>query len=275
VSRTAAFIAQQSSPRVTCSHTPGQLPAERLLPDCPLCGCQACPTVEAGSKHDSSATIIIPFYSRKEVHAQYVADFMRFSTCTTLSRPLSRERFCHEWRKKLPHIRVSRLKSAWAKCDECTDFRTLIKSAKRKEERQRLKLCYEAHLDHQRRQRARYYKHRNKALQSALLYLSIIMDAMDQKKSELPREVRQSKSSKEKQHLKQKLMGCLVHGEGMYLYLLASPVIKAGANFATHCLWRTLVEVANAREREGPQPRFFPIRCTCSSTMRLTTRTRL
>ena len=176
VSRTAAFIAQQSSPRVTCSHTPGQLPAERLLPDCPLCGCQACPTVEAGSKHDSSATIIIPFYSRKEVHAQYVADFMRFSTCTTLSRPLSRERFCHEWRKKLPHIRVSRLKSAWARCDECTDFRTLIKSAKRKEERQRLKLCYEAHLDHQRRQRARYYKHRNKALQYALLYLSIIMD---------------------------------------------------------------------------------------------------
>lgn len=251
VSRTEAFVAQQDSPRVTCKHTPGQLPAARLLPDCPLCGCEACPTVEAGAKHDSWACIIIPYFSRKEVYAQYLADFERFSSCTSTSRPLSRERFCHEWREKLPHIKVSRLKSAWARCDECTTFRTLITSAPSKEERQRLKTCYESHLDHQRRQRAKYYKHRNKAIQHPQNYISIIMDGMDQKKSELPREVRQSKTSKEKLHLKQKLMGCLVHGEGMYLYLLASPVLKAGANFATHCLWRTLEEVGNAREKGG------------------------
>jgi hypothetical protein len=125
-----------------------------------------------------------------------------------------------------------------------------MKNASSSSNRQRFLDAYEDHLAHQRRQRAKYYKHRQKAIDQPDKYMSIILDAMDQKKCTLPHVKRETKSSADLLRMKQKLMGCLVHGYGMYLYLL-SPPVAGGGNFSVYALARTLEAVGDQRESLG------------------------
>jgi hypothetical protein len=205
-----------------------------------------------------SATMLLPYYRRKDVYDMYVNDFRRGEedgtgdTCG--SQPLSFSAFLKMWRGELSHIKISKLKSAWASCDECDGFRQrLADKHLSKGMRSAEHARYLAHLQHQRCQRKKYYKHREKARLHPDRYLSIIMDAMDQRKCELPRLTRESKTMKDALKLRQKLMACMVHGLGTYLYL-ATPPVPTGGNFSVHCLLRTLDEVAAARTERDLSP---------------------
>ena len=111
--------------------------------------------------------------------------------------------------------------------------------------------CLNRHLEHQRKQRLKYYKHRTKALHHPDRYLSIILDAMDQAKCDLPHSTRDTKSREKSLKLKQKLLAAMVHGLGTYVYIAPTPV-ATGANFNIEALLRTLLHVAEARKKCNP-----------------------
>ena len=116
---------------------------------------------------------------------------------------------------------------------------------------------YHQHLQHQRKQRLRYYHHRQKATEQPEKYGSMIVDAMDQSKAYLMHLRYRSKEFQEAPKLKQKLMCCLVHGNspgsGAYVYLQSPPVAQ-GANFVIETIARTLKKMEENRTAAGMRP---------------------
>ena len=69
-----------------------------------------------------------------------------------------------------------------------------------------------------RQERQRYYTNRKIAIENPAEYLSIILDGMDQNKTNIPHLVRVSKSCQNLWCLRTHLTGCLVHGAGNFGY---------------------------------------------------------
>ena len=196
-----------------------------------LCGCPACPLDVANDCPDSQqeTVVILPAYSTREVYQDYVADFNR-GKMSDEEMPYCYTSFRKLWKTRHPNFKVARTKTGWAVCDQYTHWRAMMSSATTVADRQKYFESYELHLQQQRQQRLRYYHHRRKALKFPDKYLSMIMDAMDQAKCDLPHVMRQSKSSEKQQKLKHKLMAAMVHGVGTYVYVAPTPV-------ATHWNW--------------------------------------
>ena len=214
-----------------------------------MCGCPACPTDEAREHHDKgTGTIVLPFYCKTEVYAQYAADFLRHRHNVNIS-PLKYDKFRRLWKEKFKHLKIAKTKTGWAKCDDCVHWRRLIQTAQTDNLRSQYQSDLDKHLDHQRAQRLKYYKHRLKALNWPDKYICIIMDAMDQAKCEMPHRVRSGKGEEKLLKLKQKLLGVLAHGYGAYVYVAPTPV-GSGANFNIEALWRTIELVAKQRKEE-------------------------
>ena len=76
--------------------------------------------------------------------------------------------------------------------------------------------CYSLSICRQERQR--YYSNRQLAIESSDEYLSIILDGMDQNKTNVPHLVRVPKSCQNLWCLRTHLTGCLVHGVGNFGY---------------------------------------------------------
>ena len=70
-------------------------------------------------------------------------------------------------------------------------------------------ICSDKHLKHQRAQRLKYYEYRALGMAQKSVYLSMIVDGMDQAKTQLPAVKRRDKSDDLKL-VKQKLMGVRV-----------------------------------------------------------------
>ena len=205
---------------------------------------------EAREWHDKhSGSIVLPFYSQKEVYDQYVANFNR-SRAEKRVKPLSYNQFRGMWQDKLKHLKVAKTKTGWAKCDECTHWRRKIDNATTPNLRAEYRQSLDTHLEHQRKQRVKYYKHRHKAQEHPDKYLSICIDAMDQAKCDLPHHIRSSKSDEKLPKLKQKLIAALVHGFGACVYIAPTPV-GSGANFNIEVVRRTLEEVIKQRREEN------------------------
>ena len=68
-------------------------------------------------------------------------------------------------------------------------------------------------------ERARYYDNRQKARQEPHKYISVIMDGMDQSKTDLPHLVRKNKAACNMWVLRTHVTGVLVHGRRSYAFV--------------------------------------------------------
>lgn len=73
-------------------------------------------------------------------------------------------------------------------------------------------------VSYDRQERKRYYSNRQKAIEAPEEALSLIIDGMDQNKTNLPSIVRVTKSCQNLWCLRIHLTGCLVHGFGAFNY---------------------------------------------------------
>ena len=121
------------------------------------------------------------------------------------------------------------------------------------EERNQTNMYWRAHLDKQRTQREKYYKHRKKALDDPNKYLSIIMDGMDQKKTHLP--VLQW-YTKDKSPLQQHLIGVKVHRKQNYVFLVDSTV-PGGGNLILEILRQVLNDLGERNELPTENPTIY------------------
>ena len=70
-----------------------------------------------------------------------------------------------------------------------------------------------------RQERARYYLNREKARQEPQKYLSIIIDGMDQNKTDLPHFTRKNKSACNMWVLRTHVTGAIVHGKRSFAFI--------------------------------------------------------
>ena len=198
--------------------------------------------------------MVLPYYSKKDVYKDYVSSFNKHRP-TPESKPLSYGSFRRWWKAELGYIKVSKTKTGWAACEECSHWRRMMREASTAALRAEYTSNYLQHLELQRKQRKKFYKHRQKAIDHPEKYLSIILDAMDQAKCDMLHAVRESKGGEKLLKLKQKLLAAMVHGVGTYVYIATTPV-GSGANFNIEALSRTIEQVAAARGNRLP-PIFY------------------
>ena len=101
-----------------------------------------------------------------------------------------------------------------------------------------------------RQERRRYYSNRQNAVDDPEHVLSLILDGMDQNKTNLPSLIRTPKSCQNLWCLRSHLTGVLIHGKGTYGYFDYNQW-PHDSNLTITTLLQTLAKIAN----DGPLPR--------------------
>jgi hypothetical protein len=173
--------------------------------NCQACGCACEGSREKNARREKFVVYILAEGSKTEVWNKYCC-YMRAYHYTE-EAPVSLSLFLKVWREEMPWIKVGRKRSRFAECQDCAVLKRIIQNGSERA-RIRARELLAKHRELQAQQRQKYYKHREKAIQNQMKYLSIIMDAMDQKKTELPQVLRKSKKHDQTQGagLKQKVV---------------------------------------------------------------------
>jgi hypothetical protein len=132
---------------------------------------------------------------------------------------LSYDRACTLWAEnaELKGIKLLKYKEVFAKCNICWKFDKKVQSPMTIAEKEALDTEFHAHIAETRKERAQYYKSRVKAMESPHKYLSVIVDAMDQRKTCFPYFCNPPKNIANEFVLKLKLIGAIVHGIGNFV----------------------------------------------------------
>ncbi|XP_053385302.1 uncharacterized protein LOC123524917 isoform X2 [Mercenaria mercenaria] len=129
--------------------------------------------------------------------------------------PISYSHMMLIWRKQLTHIKIPK-KSRFSQCDVCMKLKDKLATCQDKTQREELIQKRKKHLEQQNAERQKYYKHISKAKFTPSKYVSIILDAMDQEKTSIPKMYETPKSLGNIWKVKINLMGAIVHGYGLY-----------------------------------------------------------
>jgi hypothetical protein len=163
---------------------------------------------------------------------------------TSLTKPLHYDQFVKAWKssKELKHIKCSKYKPGFSQCDACSDYLNLtshkqLTAAQKSAEG----LKFLAHIEQERDERRQYYRARAKAVEEPDKYMCIIMDAMDQRKTEIPFFTNAPKAVANDYRLRTKLIGAIAHGFGTFLYWCTN-LICHDTNLQIECLRRTLLK---------------------------------
>jgi hypothetical protein len=194
---------------------------------------------------DSKCDIRLPHGKKEDVYEEYrVHCLIHGESCASTTY------FLKIWRKEVKHVKCSKAKGSFSMCDICASCTGNMKRASTAAEYEKWKGKRDTHFALQREQRRVYYVNRLRAQTHPSEVLSMIIDAMDQKKTELPVMYRKKKKDANMQFIKQKIMAVIAHGHGRYLYA-AHPPLPTGANFTIECLWRTLMKLEGEHSDRG------------------------
>ena len=151
---------------------------------------------------------------------------------------------------ELSHIKCSKYKPGFLKCDKCKAYEKnkLIKLTP--SELHTLDKNFLKHVEEFVSEKNQYYVARDKAVSNPTKYLSIIMDAMDQRKTRIPFWTNPAKLVAHCLLLKLKLFCAIVHGFGS-LYFWCTEQVKHHSNLAIEFLRRVLVKY---QEEKGCLP---------------------
>ncbi|XP_071958009.1 uncharacterized protein [Antedon mediterranea] len=122
------------------------------------------------------------------------------------------------WCVEFKHIVIPE-ENRFAKCSKCTRIKFELHKTNQKQKRQILMMKREKHLRKQNIERRKYYKHMQKARQNPNKYLSIIIDGMDQSKTDLPSFACESKETSKMWKLATHVTGVLVHGRHGHCFI--------------------------------------------------------
>lgn len=125
--------------------------------------------------------IRLPHGSKRLVYESFVK-FCQADPSTHVDKVMDYETFA-VWKKRrdVKHIKCSKFKLGFSRCDKCYEFETQLSKHLDVLQKERVKREFDAHIEEERMERAQYYKARVKATLHPEKYLSIILDAMDQK----------------------------------------------------------------------------------------------
>jgi hypothetical protein len=142
-----------------------------------------------GDKLPDENMTVLPYKNLFSIYEEYRNDLQTAGE-QAYGKPCSKAHFYRLFNKEKGSmkIRLKRSTGSFVRCTVCDAYSLALRSAKTVSQRARIKEQRKIHLDKQRKQREKYYKHRRKAMsdEGAKTYLSIIIDGMDQKKTSCP-----------------------------------------------------------------------------------------
>ncbi|XP_028416665.1 uncharacterized protein LOC114540736 [Dendronephthya gigantea] len=104
-----------------------------------------------------------------------------------------------------------RLENRFTKCDHCTNYKKQLEATMNKAKRKAIQELLDEHIERVMNERRKYHLHRYKARRSPSKYLTIILDGMDQSKTDVPNLRRVCKSTANLQKLRTHLVGTIMH----------------------------------------------------------------
>jgi hypothetical protein len=170
-----------------------------------------------------------------------------------LRRPISYSDFVALWknRKDLSHIKCSKYKPGFSKCDDCSEYNKKKKKQMDSVQKEAAYLEFQTHIQQERLEKEQYYAARVKAQRHPERYMSIIIDSMDQRKTSVPFFLNPPKCLGSDYSLKNRVVGVIVHGFGTFLYWV-TPQIKHDTNLTIECIRRTLLKYQMAKTSLPP-----------------------
>jgi hypothetical protein len=186
--------------------------------------------------------IRLPYPTKHMVYQTYLT-FLK-AQCSTGQRPLSYSRFAHIWKhnEQLSHIKLAKYKEGFSKCDVCSSYSNDICAPMTAAQREALDGNFFCHIAETRKERTQYYSTKCKGANYPDNCLSLIMDAMDQRKTSIPFFLNPPKSVSNCFVLRTKLMAVKVHGKANYLYWSTNQIVH-DTNFSVECLRRSLLKL--------------------------------
>lgn len=164
-----------------------------------------------GEKLPNTCQIHLPPCSTK----LHVYERMVSESQVEFPEPISYSHFLRLWREEASYIAIPK-HNRFSKCDTCTLIKTKLGETRDPAKRAILIEKREKHLRLQNMERQKYYKHQTKAKIHSSKYLSIIIDGMDQSKTQIPHFVHASKFTSSMWRLRVHLVGVILHGIGVY-----------------------------------------------------------
>ncbi len=185
----------------------------------------------------------LPAHTLTDLYRAYVA----FSTAHHL-RHASQQHFGNVFRRnfqayvKFPAVR------RFARCTKCDDLDDLIKTTKSDVVTKHFQMQKQRHLQACRAEQHVYMKHKRLAILYPDKYISIAIDAMDQKKTAIPKINNSSKKFSEVEQMTISLMGVIIHGHdpGAIVYPVTPQFAKDGS-LVMQILLNTLKKVRESR----------------------------
>ena len=206
-----------------------------------------------GDKAPNETVTVLPYRQVLPIWQEYVDDIEAGDG--QFGKPCGLTHFRNIFNKvSVQHkIRLLRNTGSFVTCTICTAYHSRLRKVRSIEEREQLKQYRRDHLNKQRIQREKYYYHRSKAISYPDEYLCIIMDGMDQKKTNLPV---LGRYTKDEAPLRLRLVGVKVHGKRNYAFLVDSTV-PGGGNLMIEILRQVLNDLDEKNELPTKNPKFY------------------
>ncbi|XP_060568789.1 uncharacterized protein LOC132727367, partial [Ruditapes philippinarum] len=160
-----------------------------------------------GDRMPNTNQILLPYgLTKNDLYGKYKEE------CTT--KPVSRSQFYTTWKQHFPHVKIKKTNS-FTKCTICTTLERQIAKTTSVETRSLYRQQKEAHNRRQMMERKYYYSKREESRKSPGQYMSLIIDGMDQAKTNLPHFTgRRPKNMNAADLLKTHVTGIINHGHG-------------------------------------------------------------
>lgn len=184
----------------------------------------------------------------KDMHAIYLSDMQLQCVQYTL---LAKNQWRAIWKQHFPHVYIGKY-SCFATCDICATYKRALLEHNSLSERMALRDEQRLHIVFVREERAVYHKTRFLARSEPERYLSMILDGMDQKKTDLPWVWPLDKATASLQKIKTHVTGVIMHGHKPSSLLYTDFLdVPHDPNLTCHIINQSLLAL------EGPIPPNF------------------
>lgn len=174
--------------------------------------------------------------------------------------PISLSSFYRMWRTEYPHVQIPPF-SRFAKCYHCWEYKCGMEATTNAAAKVEIKKLYMVHIRRQMEERRDYWTFKRSAIITPDVYMSIIVDGMDQNTTMVPK-MRQTVKNIESRFVKTHLCGVLVHGIGLYADVWIDAHHKHDSNQVVTTVMHVINDVKRRKGRVPPTLRIQADNCT-------------
>jgi hypothetical protein len=179
-------------------------------------------------------------YSKESIHRLYEKE-MQFRRTSADHPYCSLKEFGSIWKKCFPHVHIKKYLSVSGKCLLCSYFNEQMLLCQCIKDFEELQVYKEQHRMHIKSEKLVYYLNRRLAEDHPGIYLSLIIDGMQQSHSKIPYLGNQKEFGAEA--VQQHIQGAKQHGFAKTFYR-TFPHVKNGGNLAMTCLLDEIISRA-------------------------------